>query len=61
MLFDTVNRLGHNLKEKCPKEEIPVIQDMLNQLKQHWTSICSKSIDRCVNKNNLLLKVRMLF
>lgn len=44
--FDNVNRLGHALKDKCPKEEVPVIQDMLNQVKLNWSSICSKAIDK---------------
>lgn len=49
--FDNVNRLGHVLKDKCPKEEISVIQDMLNQLKLNWSTVCNKAIDRSVSGN----------
>ena len=44
--FDAVNRLGRSLRDRCPKSDIPVIQDMLNQLKNRWNSLCSKSVDK---------------
>ena len=44
--FDHVTRRGKALKDKAPKTDIPVIQDMLNQLKSKWNSLCSKSVDR---------------
>lgn len=53
--FDNVNRLGHVLKDKCPKEEISVIQDMLNQLKLNWSTVCNKAIDRSENGNLCVL------
>ena len=44
--FDSVTRLGRKLKDKCPKTDVPVIQDMLSQLKAKWNNICGKSVDR---------------
>ncbi|XP_041359572.1 microtubule-actin cross-linking factor 1, isoforms 1/2/3/5-like isoform X3 [Gigantopelta aegis] len=44
--FDTVNRTGRVLKERCPPEDGPVIQQMLNDLKTRWNNICGKSVDR---------------
>lgn len=44
--YDAVNRSGRRLKEKAPKTDVPVIQDMLNELKNKWNSICAHSVDR---------------
>ncbi|KAK3581860.1 hypothetical protein CHS0354_032763 [Potamilus streckersoni] len=45
-LYDGVNRVGRSLKEKCPEEDIPVVQGTLNDLKKKWNSVCGKSVDR---------------
>ncbi|XP_046365486.2 microtubule-actin cross-linking factor 1, isoforms 1/2/3/5-like isoform X11 [Haliotis rufescens] len=44
--FDTVNRTGRSLKDRCPKEDSPEIQQMLNDLKSRWNAVCGKSVDR---------------
>lgn len=44
--FDNINRSGRAIKEKCPKPDAPVIQDMLTALKNKWNSVCGKSVDR---------------
>ena len=44
--FDNVSRMGRRLKDKSPKPDIPVIQEMLNELKSKWNNICTKSVDR---------------
>ena len=44
--YDTVNRLGRVLKDKCPKADAPVIQSMLTDIKNKWNNVCGKSVDR---------------
>ena len=44
--FDNTNRMGRRLKDKCPKPDVPVIQEMLNELKLRWNNICTKSVDK---------------
>lgn len=44
--FDAVNRLGRSLRDRCPRNDVPVIQDMMNQLKNRWNLLCSKSVDK---------------
>ena len=44
--YDAVNRMGKRLKDKCHKMDVPVLQDMLTQLKNKWNSICGKSVER---------------
>lgn len=46
LAFDNVIRKGKALKGKAPKTDIPVIVDMMNQLKCKWSELCSKSVDR---------------
>lgn len=44
--LDNVNRAGRTLKERCSKNDIGEIQDMLSQLKAKWNALCLKSVDR---------------
>ena len=46
--LDAVNRMGRHIKDRCPRSDVPVIQEMLGQLKSVWNSVCSKSVDRWV-------------
>ena len=46
--LDSVVRLGRNLKDRSPKPDHPVLQEMINELKTKWNSICAKSVDRYV-------------
>ena len=46
--FDSVNRLGRSLKDKAPKHDGPIIQEMLNELKNKWNLLCNGSVDRLV-------------
>lgn len=45
-IYDVVMKIGRSLKEKSPKEEVAVIQSMLNDLKAEWARICNQSVDR---------------
>lgn len=45
-IYDVVMKIGRSLKDKSPKEEVTVIQGMLNELKNEWTRICNESVDR---------------
>lgn len=47
-LYDSVNRGGRALKDKCPPDDVPEIQKMLTELKSQWNSLCGKSVDRWV-------------
>lgn len=44
--YDATLKMGKNLKEKAPKIDVPVIQNMIDELKNKWNSICNKSVDR---------------
>ncbi|CAL1283114.1 unnamed protein product [Larinioides sclopetarius] len=45
-IFDGTMKLGRNLKEKCPKADVPVLQDMMDDLKNKWNNVCAKSVDK---------------
>lgn len=44
--YDTTMRLGRSLKEKAPKIDHQTLQNMLDELKDKWNSVCNKSVDR---------------
>ncbi|KAI2799657.1 hypothetical protein BLOT_011563 [Blomia tropicalis] len=44
--YDSTLKMGKHLKEKAPKVDIPIIQNMIDELKNKWNSICNKSVDR---------------
>lgn len=44
--YDATVKAGRILKDKAPKSDTPLIQDMLSELKNKWNSVCSKSVDR---------------
>ncbi len=44
--YDSVIRMGRHLKDICPKSDIPVIHDMIMELKNKWNTLCAKSVDR---------------
>ncbi len=44
--FDNVHRMGRHLRDRCPKPDVPVITDMLNQLKNRWNLLCGAAVDR---------------
>ena len=44
--YDATIRFGKSLKEKCPKEDMPILQEMLDELKNKWNSVCNKSVDK---------------
>lgn len=46
LTYDTVNSRGRSLKERGPKGDTPVLQEMLLALKNKWNSLCGKSVDR---------------
>lgn len=45
-MYDNIIRMGKILKDKAPKPDIPILQDMMDELKNKWNSVCSKSVDR---------------
>ena len=53
--FDNVMRTGRSIKDKCPKPDAPVIQDMMTALKNKWNAVCAKSVDRCVITLNVVI------
>lgn len=44
--YDTTIRSGKNLIDRAPKTDEPVLASMLSQLKETWTRVCTKSVDR---------------
>lgn len=44
--YDNIIKTGKQLKDKAPKPDEPVLKQMLNDLKNKWTSVCNKSVDR---------------
>lgn len=44
--YDTVMKTGKLLKDKAPKTDEPVLKQMLTDLKNKWTAVCSKSVDK---------------
>ena len=44
--YDATMKLGRSLKDKAPRADVPVLQDMLDELKSRWNSVCAKSVDR---------------
>ncbi|KAM7341558.1 dystonin-like protein short stop isoform 44-T47 [Cochliomyia hominivorax] len=45
-LYDSTMRNGKNLMERAPKSDEHVLGKMLSELKEKWTRVLSKSIDR---------------
>ncbi|XP_054153648.1 microtubule-actin cross-linking factor 1-like isoform X2 [Oppia nitens] len=45
-IYDATIKLGRTLKEKAPKSDGPTLQDMIDELKNKWNSVCNKSVDR---------------
>lgn len=46
--YDATMRTGKALKDKAPKTDEPQLRQMMNELKEKWTSVCAKSVDRYV-------------
>lgn len=44
--YDNTMKAGKTLKDKAPKPDEPTIKQMLIDLKNKWTSVCAKSVDR---------------
>lgn len=44
--YDTTMRAGKNLTDRAPKSDEPVLLKMMVELKESWTRLCSKSVDR---------------
>lgn len=44
--FDTTMRNGKNLIDRAPKSDEPILTKMLTELKETWTRVCTKSVDR---------------
>ena len=44
--YDATMKAGRALKEKAPRNDVPVLQEMLEELKSRWNAVCAKSVDR---------------
>lgn len=44
--YDSTMRNGKNLIDRAPKSDEPTLSGMLSELKEAWTRVCSKSVDR---------------
>ncbi|XP_055907399.1 uncharacterized protein LOC129942467 isoform X23 [Eupeodes corollae] len=44
--YDGTMRAGKNLMDRAPKSDEPVLNKMLSELKETWTRVWSKSVDR---------------
>lgn len=44
--YDITMRTGKNLIDRAPKADEPTLSGMLSELKDAWTRVCSKSVDR---------------
>lgn len=45
-IYDSTMKSGKQLKERAPKTDEPAIKQMMIDLKNKWTTVCSKSVDR---------------
>lgn len=46
--YDATMRAGKAVKDRAPKTDEPELRQMMNDLKEKWNSVCSKSVDRSV-------------
>jgi hypothetical protein len=44
--YDDTNKRGRGLKDHAPHHKQPVIQEMLDTLREKWTSLCNGAVDR---------------
>lgn len=44
--YDSANKQGKQLKDRAPKEESPIVQEMLNTLRDKWNAVSNRAIDR---------------
>lgn len=44
--YDNTMKSGKILKDKAPKTDEPALKELLSELKNKWTSVCGKSVDR---------------
>jgi dystonin len=44
--YDTIIKNGKIIKDKAPKSDELALRELMNELKNKWTTVCNKSIDR---------------
>ncbi|KAI7690143.1 Dystonin, partial [Sarcoptes scabiei] len=44
--YDSTMRFGKSLKDKAPKEDGPILQEMLDELKNKWNRVCNKAVEK---------------
>ncbi|XP_022239565.1 microtubule-actin cross-linking factor 1-like isoform X12 [Limulus polyphemus] len=44
--YDTTMKIGRILKDRCPKSDLPGLQEMIDELKNKWNAVCNKSVNR---------------
>ncbi|XP_074600372.1 dystonin-like protein short stop isoform X2 [Brevipalpus obovatus] len=44
--YDATIKLGKSLRSKAPKSDVPILSDMIEELKRRWESACAKSVER---------------
>ena len=45
-IYDVTMKNGKALKDKAPKFDESALRELINELKNRWTRVCNKSIDR---------------
>ena len=45
-MYDMTMKMGKNVQNKAPKSDEETIKNMLSELKNKWSSVCQKSVDR---------------
>lgn len=45
-VYDSTMKSGKILKDKAPKSDEPALRELLNELKNKWTMVCAKSVER---------------
>ncbi|XP_046589652.1 dystonin isoform X18 [Neodiprion lecontei] len=45
-VYDSTMKNGKTLKDKAPKSDEAALKELLNELKNKWTTVCGKSVDR---------------
>ncbi|ODN01709.1 Dystonin [Orchesella cincta] len=54
--YDSTMKLGKTLKDKAPKSDEPTLRQMLNDLKNKWNNVCTKSVERQRGLEDALLR-----
>ena len=63
--YDATMKAGKALKDRAPKSDEPALKQMMTELKNKWTAVCAKSVDRYDDshwfKENITLIIMNLY